>query len=233
MLSALALLAMSCTEARTGETVMSPSVPAGRPAIMISPEPAAVAAMSTASDLEAREEAAIAAILRRVPSDKRAQIEAVLRDPRATPHGSTEPELAVLLRDLATIRAARHPAPSARAPKAERQRVSLALVGSLRRPDARAIVLRVPGDDGIPLVVLPSSAAASDLAFAVRGAKAARARFGRSVSARTELVLRNERALPAGQQERWAPILEELRRAPERQVDSAIGTARVLTVAVP
>jgi hypothetical protein len=214
----------------------------------------------TPATLEAEVAALMDQVADRAPAEHRAEILAVLRDPRAVPVSSADPELSRLLGEIASrkerltqLRIAEHAAAEAAAAQADPRlrlslravraadqyaRVTLALVSSPPRPGARGLVRREPGDQGVALaLVVDEGATPEDVLRAARGAAGAVQRYGASPATRVELALRRPApAVRTAAGERlaapWASVLADLRQAPPREVPG-VGQVRALDLAVP
>ena len=189
---------------------------------------------------KAEEDAAIEAILERLPEAFRTQARSELNNRSVVVGASTDPIIAQHLGVIASIRQAdaRARAEASRAKDAEalrdRVRVRVALVPSIQQAGARAVVMRKTDDGGVPLLLLPEATVTNtDLARGLRAATLARTRYGALASRNTSLVLRDGRRIPAratdDQDRKSAALLAELRgRAP--QSIPGVGTARVMDV---
>jgi hypothetical protein len=189
---------------------------------------------------KASEDAAIEAILARLPEKVRTRARADLNDRSVVIGGSTDPVIAQHLGVIASIRQAdaRARVEAARAKDAEaardRIRVRVALVPSVRQAGARAVVLRKTDDGGVPLLLLPEpTVTTTDLARGLHAATVARKRYGARTSRNTSLVLREGRRVPVRaideHDQKSVALLAEL-RGRDPQTLPGVGTARVMDV---
>jgi hypothetical protein len=217
---------------------MSPHSDSNKPQIQARIDPSLYTPNYVPGSRKAEEDAAIAAILERVPPGQRSRVLAALNDTTTFLGASSDPVIAEQLGVIASIRAAdmRARAEIAKAKKTEllrdRIRIRIALVPSLDQPGTRAVVLRRPDDSGVPLLLLPEQGVTSaDLARGLRAATLAQRRYGQRPSHAARLVLRNGRggAVVAPNDAKAVALLAELRsRAP--QAIPGVGTGRLMEI---
>lgn len=183
----------------------------------------------------AEERKAIEAIISRAPDEAtRAQLKAALEH-NSHPVGSDDPEVAGLMSRIATIRSMRterlRAQLSSAPPAGAKVHVRLGVVSAL--PDGEvARVLRLPGDEGIPTVVVRTDARGAEVYAALKSAASALDRFGASVGEAQTIGLRRARSAEASQppdrlDERYASVLAQVMATAERDLPG-VGRARWL-----
>jgi hypothetical protein len=184
------------------------------------------------------------AVLARTPEDLRDRARAMLEDPAASPVTSTDPEIARQLGIIQSVRAAvaaeaqSQETPSPRVTQEELDAavsVTVALVPTLPVSHAQAVVVRRPGDDGVPLLLLSEGTVTTEtLALGLRAAAIARDRHGPQVE-RTQmdhLRFAKKRAAPdMSKYARYEPYLTALRATKTTRLDP-YGDARIMSVGV-
>jgi hypothetical protein len=191
-----------------------------------------------AAGREAQERETIAAILAKVPQERRHQLGLILQDRSVTPSGTSDPDLAPLLGALSAIRVAMletaidraRADDNARGGNRGRVRVTVAMVPRLSSPELRAAVLRQPGDEGIPVLLLPASTVTEeDLERGLRAAVAARDRYGKDAAKVVTLSLRVRADRPSHSVDKtkWSKYLHQVRVAPVRTIPG-VGQARAM-----
>jgi len=205
------------------------------------------AAQLTPEQAKADELQAIEALVERVPAEQRANVRRILTMPSVTPMRAADPEAARLLCVIGSIRAARS-APAAQnlagdgaARLAQRRAtpgfvVQVALAPELPISNARAVVIRHPGDNGMPLLLLSESGAtADDLNRGLRVAIEERDRLGVHVQSKVSTPVRETPSSVSGpieDSEQFSRLLAHLRTVPQRSVPG-VGAVRSVGLKVP
>lgn len=175
----------------------------------------------------------IKAILARTPEPHRSEMARALNAPGAS-FRSEDPEMSRLLTALVAARSV-HSSVVANAAVGSVPgyyvRVTVALVQKLDQRDARAVVLREPGDGSRPLLLLLESANAADLHAGLRAAALSVQRLGKDPTRREKAVVTG-----SGQANEVPPSFERqlarLRASAPKQI-RGLGSVRSVEMATP
>ena len=162
------------------DTVTMKDVPGADPSIQNLPKFAVVGDVATVADVPSSQRPAeiakaFEAILARIPEEKRAEARTELEEPFiGMPVATIDPESARLWSRIVSLRLAdaRESRPRAGIANAiPNAAIRVALVASVEDQSARAVVVRRPDDNGVPLVLVPTQTASGEALM--RGLQAA------------------------------------------------------------
>jgi hypothetical protein len=222
----LLLAAISCREAGMLPHKQTPS------AYPVVVDEAQVAQVNLATALE-DEEREIDLALRSVPPADKERTRALLRS--ATPIGAEDPEVALHMQRLLTIRTARirHEMAQAAAERAlPTMRMRLAIVDRLPMKGARAVVVRQAADDVDGTVLVPAAGATgADVDLAVRALQRSLKAPKSNAKKPARIAIRSASGANDQAAAYWSDVLDQVRRHPEMEI-RGIGTARFTLVNV-
>jgi hypothetical protein len=202
-------------------------------------DPAPALSAESRTDLEREEADLIERVLLGVPDERREHLRGILSDRSRRIAATSDPALVGTLNQLSAVRAAIQALDAKEATEADvartggqpRMRVTVALAPAMRDSLTRAVVLRRPGDGGIPILLLSeNSVTALDVERGLNAAVMAAQQYDRELTKAFKLVLRARAKVPgARESDAGAKLLQRLSTAPVRQIPG-VGTVRAIDV---
>jgi hypothetical protein len=188
------------------------------------------------TDLDARQEALLGALLEDAPAAEQGRTRALLLRAleNGTPLEARGAKYAALTAALNATTAEKHSRNAKQEPEPEMVRVSVGLVASFKKEGIRSTVLRRPGDDGVPVLLLLESATAEDLTAGLSAARHSFKSAGRSPSRAMKLESPAVSVTPgtaAAGTLQW--IKARIPESPASQKLPGYGTIRLVPVATP